>query len=853
MFTFVIAVNKVSKETTKNIEILLATKPQEDVIIIVNYSNYNIGYRDIKDIDYRHIKQSRRQAINASLPKDNDVVILESGIIISDNFVDNLYKYYDTNSLCSLRIDKSTRNGKFIESDYRIGSTITPKSFSYFAMAFNTTSIPRIGETAEETAIIATNCGISLTLLSNVRTVIPSIKDRTRDVVGITILIPSLEYGFIDSIKDHLCSSDRLYEFDSNPRGVSKFINKTMSDSPNDCVVIVNPNSKMHPDKMLNRIRGLFSPGTCILFDNGDGITDNAWLVVSKSKYTFSHKFFDTISQLHSHIISYNKDFISYIENNKPSPVFEKVKYQDMISIIIPYMYNGDRWPLFEACIERLYNCIKSHHNIEIIVHECGIKRYISPDFIGLYNIEYIFSEYSGVFHRAWCLNVAAKFVARGETFVFFDGDLLIDDKWVNELVSCNKSKSYVGWGEMKNLTKDGTDRYIKTKIISGALERSRVPDSYGPAGGINVIPKEIFFNIGGWPESYKDMGYGGEDNSLAFKMDKLGVYGVGMKKSIFTSPVYHLFHGHETVRDKNRHSIFNEHFKYDTEDWYEHIRKNYDWGHPIDGTIDISRYKPYIDKSLLYVYKNSKKPRITICMVNFLRYDVLIKSLERLQSFNIPINIILWVNQSDSMSDDIRKNIDSILNKFHSHEILYSKKNMGTGYPRYMMFNKAKFEYNTDYIMTTDDDIFHKNVDSLVLGSTFLDQHRYRHYGAVGIWCYPYYKIVKNNGNILVSSDTTEGLHDVDCLGAATMTFRKEILNTCNCDPQYIIGLVDWDFSMSIGSEGWKLGLICDPQYKPINDTSSNNDEYKNGRWDNKTIEKSKNIFKNKWNIKIK
>jgi hypothetical protein len=111
-----------------------------------------------------------------------------------------------------------------------------------------------------------------------------------------------------------------------------------------------------------------------------------------------------------------------------------------------------------------------------------------------------------------------------------FDGDLIIDDKWVQELLRCDKSKPYIGWGEMVNLNKKGTDIYIRTRKITDNVERVRIPDGHAAAAGINVIPREMFFNIGGWPESYKGYGYGGEDNSLSFKMIALGMYDKSMK-----------------------------------------------------------------------------------------------------------------------------------------------------------------------------------------------------------------------------------------------------------------------------------------------------------------------------------
>jgi len=199
-------------------------------------------------------------------------------------------------------------------------------------------------------------------------------------------------------------------------------------------------------------------------------------------------------------------------------------------------------------------------------------------------------------------------------------------------------------------------------------------------------------------------------------------------------------------------------------------------------------------------------------------------------------------------MPDKDRQTVETILNRFSKHEITYCKKNLGVGYPRYMMFNRAKFEYDTDYIATMDDDTPHSCVESLVLAATVLDQKEYKDYGAIGLWCDPQFVIARIEGNFIKTSPSTEGFHTVDCLGSGTMTVRRDVLNTCNYDPQYVMGLEDWDFSLSMRSENWKLGMVCDPRYKPVNDMKGNSKEYTASRWDTSVIENSRNIFKKKW-----
>jgi hypothetical protein len=860
MFNFIIATNKATENITNTITTLLKTKTVNDNVVVINYNNYNLKYRSTEGIEYIHAKMNRSKAINVNLPKDSNVVILSGDFQIPKSFIKDLYKHYDFKALSTIRVDYISPDKKFVESDTRIGSTITPKSFNHMAIAFNTGALSKIGETPEETAVIAQKWDVPLVLLPNVRVLLTNTKKRASKGIGVTILIPSLTYRYINDLKSVARVNDKILEFESDARGLVRFVNQKIMESQNECIILINPLSDIRGSDMINRVRGLFDTDKCLLFDTSPDISDDAWLIIPKRKYNYSHKTSGDIKSLQQDILSYNSDSIKYIDRAEVvsnTMADTGVAIPDMFSIIIPFMYNGDRWPLFKASMERLYKCTKDHDNIEIIVHETSPRKYLSHNFIEKHEIVHLYSKYDGLFHRAWNLNVAAKHLAIGGVFVFFDADLLIDKSWVKDLLACDKSRYHFGYGVVTDLTESSTKYFLKTGSVSKPFLRTRWASAHANGGSINVIPRDIFFNIGGWPESYKDKGYGGEDNSLLFKMLSLGYHKDNSQKTPnkgdFKSTIYHMWHGHETKKDDSRFDVFHKHKKYDRNDWLEHIKRNYDWGVP-NGNIDTTESKPYINDSLLYVYKNSPEIRITICMVNYLRYDILLRSLANLLSFNIPINLILWVNDSNSMVTTVRKKVESLCSKFAGCDITYSKKNLGTGYPRYMMLNKAYYEFPTDYVMTTDDDIMFGSAESLILGATILDQKDYAGHGAVGLWCDPVYLLLDYDGTRkMVMTRPTPGFYDVNVLGAATMTIRREVLEKCSCDPQFIIGFVDWDFSMSIKSQGWDLCLVCDDRFKPFNDTSGNCEKYQQGRSNEEVKAMSRKLFRDKWKIDIR
>ena len=196
---------------------------------------------------------------------------------------------------------------------------------------------------------------------------------------------------------------------------------------------------------------------------------------------------------------------------------------------------------------------------------------------------------------------------------------------------------------------------------------------------------------------------------------------------------------------------------------------------------------------------------------------------------------------------------IEELCNDFYYSNITYCKINAGTGHSRNIMLSRIYREMDTKYVMTSDDDILFKTPKEILVGASILDNILYRKFGAVGIWCDPIYEAIYIKNNIIQNYKPKKGFQEVDALGAATMTIRKEILKSCNTDPDYLIGLVDWDFSMQIKEKGWKLGLLCDKDYKVYNIADKTDIIYKEARSNKDVKKQSKNLFYYKWNLLTK
>ncbi len=246
-------------------------------------------------------------------------------------------------------------------------------------------------------------------------------------------------------------------------------------------------------------------------------------------------------------------------------------------SIIIPFMYNGNRFKIFEACIKCLNNYLKDYNDVEIIIHETASKRYLTNDFIKKYNIKYMYSKWDNIFHRAWALNVPVKHIAKGDTIILFDADILITDEWIKELFSCDKTKAYIGWGMIYYMTQTSTKYYIEHNVLMNDFIKIVEPEilNIGPCGGITVIPKKSFIDIKGIPEN-NNKGYGGEDTWLCLKLMSMDI----MSKNTFESSIYHLYHQHRTLASNIKSNIMEKFRSYKKSNWIKNITNiKDDWG----------------------------------------------------------------------------------------------------------------------------------------------------------------------------------------------------------------------------------------------------------------------------------
>jgi len=251
-----------------------------------------------------------------------------------------------------------------------------------------------------------------------------------------------------------------------------------------------------------------------------------------------------------------------------------------MISIIIPWMHNQIRYPLFEATLLNLKNIITN--NFEICIHEMGETPTLENSSI-IENCKYMFTGFEGVFHRAWALNVPVKHLSTGDMICLMDSDIIVTKQWVQEAQSCNLYSS--GFGILYYLSNISTQKFLNKEGLEGyTLEqgnRSSIkPKGPKGAGGITFFPRNLFFQYKGLCENFRGT-WGGEDTAT---YHKFAAFGFTPVNSHFSCNVYHLYHEHKTHTEnwiKQRARYMKN---WDQSRWLNYLNNIGDnWGNPND------------------------------------------------------------------------------------------------------------------------------------------------------------------------------------------------------------------------------------------------------------------------------
>ena len=524
-------------------------------------------------------------------------------------------------------------------------------------------------------------------------------------------------------------------------------------------------------------------------------------------------------------------------------------EFDSKISVVVPYMHTDERFPLLLSCL----SCIQKK-NVEICVVEIGKSRhlFLPPD-----DFEYMFVKYKGVMHRGWALNLGIRQLATGRRVVLLDADVILPDNFLNVIRDVNYPA--VAWSKMFYLDKKNTGCFIEQKLVHGkrklfpnfALEENcekvKTPAFAFAAGGINIIPRDILMELKGVPEDFEGT-WGGPDNAF---MGKLQAYGYPFRTVNCDS--IHLYHSRNTPRNNDIALKARTMMRWNKDRWSEHLDSiGNNWGvvskdeHTMsDSNLpkylsmnhlrkvatgaeeQITHEKEVVIEDLISLWTglnresinkvcDSEEPMVSLAMLSFMRTDIMLRMLDHWNDTRFIKSNIAFNVQGEERLDVNKKNIirNNVETYFENSHLLFTGTNRGTGIPRYNMIHKA-LEFNTPYIMTTDDDMFFPlgSIEALI---SILEDHP--DMGAVDMWVYPNLNAWFAKQEKMVYKQPKIPFGYVDGMGSATMVIRREVFETCDYDKHYYVGWADIDFCMQMKENNWKMGILALPNYKAFN-----------------------------------
>jgi len=232
------------------------------------------------------------------------------------------------------------------------------------------------------------------------------------------------------------------------------------------------------------------------------------------------------------------------------------------LTFVITYKHTPERLPLLLTCLETV------PQDSETVIAEFGppfvvneLRAYCANN-KGLTASPYenlsqnvpprLFAQLSrnlriillrGGFDRLRGLKVGVT-LASNPVIVFSDADLIYPPYWASHIASLPT----LGWSRMNYLTAAATHAYIERGELIPEVSHPVTPSLLGACGGAIVFPRDLYFEINGFPEGLFVDGYGGPDNCI---WGKLTAYGFPFR----TLPVtlYHLWHPRTTRSNSNR------------------------------------------------------------------------------------------------------------------------------------------------------------------------------------------------------------------------------------------------------------------------------------------------------------
>jgi len=187
----------------------------------------------------------------------------------------------------------------------------------------------------------------------------------------------------------------------------------------------------------------------------------------------------------------------------------------------------------------------------QIIVVEQDQQSTLDEDLLPS-NVQPVFCFNPGPFNRAWGMNVAAR-LAESDVLIVSDADMIMDQQTLGlAAAACHGQHGAINpYRRMRDLSESETRALVdRTMTIdqlpqqdSNTRNRTGIGEFVSFCGGIFVIQRALYFDIGGMDERFS--GWGGEDDAMSHKLLKL----YPNARELDRSMAFHLWHPRDTAQ----------------------------------------------------------------------------------------------------------------------------------------------------------------------------------------------------------------------------------------------------------------------------------------------------------------
>ncbi len=252
--------------------------------------------------------------------------------------------------------------------------------------------------------------------------------------------------------------------------------------------------------------------------------------------------------------------------------------------------------------------------------------------------------------------------------------------------------------------------------------------------------------------------------------------------------------------------------------------------------------------KDTLEKIVNSDKPLVTIAMLSYRRYDLLLSSLQQYINYPLKFNICLRVQGAEEMPLDMRLQVMRLLDEFEGFDVQFTRGNYGIGAPRHDVTATALKHFNTPYVATFDDDILWPKNGIEALLCTLEDNAQL---GGVSMWCRPNLNAWYMDGKYMRRRPPKSPLDIVVACGWGSKVVRREVLERIPPDPNFYIGWADMCWGYEVNQTGWKLAILALPQLIATNQVDQD-PKYLQTRYNQEHANRSWQYVKDKHGIEI-